>query len=84
MDNSVEFFEGLSVFGWLGVLIWVLLPVAVFIKQKWFFNYEERKPQTRIFDEYCYTFERQVIFMAVRFVLLVLFSLGVGKILTMM
>lgn len=83
MYGDVGFFEGLSLFGWIGVMIWVALPILILTKQHWFFNYYERKPQASIFDEYCYSSERMIGFMAIRFVIIVLFSLGVGKLLTM-
>lgn len=80
--NMVDFFEGLSLIGWIGVLLWVMLPVAILSKQDWFFNYDRRKPKMSVFEEYCYTYERQVVFMAVRFLVIVMVVIMVGKVLT--
>lgn len=83
MYGDLNFFSGLSFFGWIGVLVWIAIPIAIYLKQDWFFNYERRKPKLPQFSEYCYTFERQVIFMVIRFCVMVMFALGVGKLLTM-
>lgn len=78
----VEFFNNLTLIGWIGVVIWVALPVLIFTKQDWFFNYERRLPKMQFFEEYCYTYGRQFVFMSIRFVVLVLAFIIVGKLLT--
>lgn len=79
---DIGFFEDLSLFGWLGILVWALLPISIYVKQDWYFNYDRRKPQIRAFDEFCYTYERQFVFMIVRFLVIVMVGIMVGRILT--
>lgn len=80
--GSVEYFQDLTVYGWVGILLWCALAVSIYVKQNWYFNYYERKPKLHVFEEYVYTTERQVVFMAVRFILILMFVIGVGTFLT--
>lgn len=72
-----DFFNDLSVLGWFGVAMWASVPLGIFLRPQWFFNYEERKPKLEAFREFTLTLEKQVLFMVIRFIVI---CLGVGVI----
>ncbi|MCY8636660.1 hypothetical protein MOD96_02430 [Bacillus sp. S17B2] len=80
MATETGFFDGLGVVGWLGVLLWVAFILAIVFKPKWFFSYYDRVPKLNAFDEWMYTPERILGFMAVRFIAMVIIVIVVGKI----
>lgn len=65
---TVDFFANLTLLGWIGCAVPVGYILLIVLKPQWFwiFNYYERKPYIKAFDEYMYTEARQIIFMAVR------------------
>ena len=77
-----EFFEGLSLIGYVGVLLWVLFAISIPIKPNWYFNVDERKPRLETFEKFTYLPEKAFIFMGIRFVAIAFSVLVIGLLLT--
>lgn len=80
----VEFFDSLSLIGFLGVAIWASFPITVFAKKEWFFTYDERILPLRIEDQYITLPEYKIGYMAFRFIVIGLAVYVSGKILTLL
>lgn len=75
-NNSLTFFESLSGIGWLGILLWILFILVILWRPRWFTTYEERFPKTHIFDHLLYEEWHYILFMVIRFLVMIL-TLGV-------
>lgn len=62
----------LVVFAWIGFI------ALIFVKQQWFFNFDERFPKLQVFDLMIYTDAHKFIFLVGRLVVfsVVLYVLG--------
>lgn len=80
----VEFFDSLSLIGFIGVAIWASFPIMIFAKQEWFFSYDDRVLPIDIEDQYITLPEYRIGYMIFRFIVIGLFVYVVGKILTML
>lgn len=78
--SDTAFFEGLSMVGWMGVGVWVLFIISMITKGKWYTKYDERFPKINAFDEYLYMGWHYVVFLVVRFFVIVLVIWVVTKI----
>lgn len=78
--DTVGFFEGLSLVGWFGILIWVGFVALMIFKGRIFTSYDERFPRFDFIDSFLYEDWHYWLFMVVRFLLIVLILFVVTKI----
>lgn len=71
MDNP-------SVADVLVVFAWLFFIALIFMRQKWFFSFEERFPRLRVFDLLIYTDTQRFLFLIGRLIVfsVVLFVVG--------
>lgn len=79
----VDFFNSLSLVGFLGVLLWIAFILSIFIKPHWYVDYYRRFPKVNAFEEYIYDLPRQIGFMVVRFVLICFIVFVIGRLITL-
>jgi len=79
MVGNETFFESLSVVGWLGIALWVGFFVAVLIRREWFTSYEDRFPKLSYFNEFIYEEWHEWLFLAIRFILMVVILFLITK-----
>jgi len=83
MGNET-FFEGLGLVGWLGVFLWLVFFATVLFKFEWYSKYDERIPPRMSFvDEFLYEDWHFILFMAVRFLLIVVILTIISRIMFM-
>lgn len=78
----VEFFDSLSLFGFLGVALWGAFIVSIFVKPHWYIDYYERFPRFDVFEEYVYGLPRQIAFMIIRFIVIAVIIFVIGRAIT--
>jgi len=71
-NNSVSFFESLSFIGWMGIVVWILFVVVILWRPRWFASYDDRFPKSSIFEHLMYEEWHYIIFMVIRFIIIVL------------
>lgn len=79
-SSSVGFFDSLSIVGWMGILLWIIFGVVVVMKSEFFTSYEYRFPRIDIWDEYLYEDWHYIVFMVVRFLVILIIIYVVTKI----
>lgn len=79
-SSSVEFFAGLGVIGWLGIILWIVFFILVLTNSKKFTRYDDRFPKFDFWDEFLYEEWHYTVFMVVRFLIMLLILYVVTKI----
>lgn len=72
-------FDDLSIVGFLGVLLWALFILSVFVKPYWYTDFYRRFPKMDVFSEYIYGLDRMIPFMVARFIVIAVIVFVIGK-----